>query len=320
MLWGLGTAHKMAQYELCQIKPSSKLLETQGAYQKTMHLAQQYIDQGNIIPALKAVRHARSLPGYKNIPESLKKWGELYQHIPKKAFQGVQKILDCPVSSFKYASADLKYILDESESQFILYDMVSGDCLQKRFYTDLEPDARDPVYCEAASTLVLSSDAQTVFWGSKDFFGPKSSLGYRIKKQVLSQKKYSGLYEGHDDEILSLYLDATYSWLLSGSADHTMRLWGVKNYRCLRIFRGHQFAVNSVILSKDGRLAISGSSDRTVRVWQIDTGRCLRVLEGHNAGVTAIALSHDGRYLLSGSRDGTLRLWLVETGECKRMI
>jgi WD40 repeat protein/serine/threonine protein kinase len=164
----------------------------------------------------------------------------------------------------------------------------------------------------------------------------------------------------HSDWVLAVCLGADGRLALSGSADHTARLWDVNSRRCLRTFQGHTSAVMAVALSGDGRLAATGSFDRTVRLWQVDSGRvwagehgecvnavslsaagdlalsasddqllavidvvhaqCLHVLEGHAAGVKCAHLSDDGRLALSGDAAGKLKLWDVAGGACLRTL
>ena len=108
---------------------------------------------------------------------------------------------------------------------------------------------------------------------------------------------------------------------LSGSRDHTVRLWDVETGRCLRVFKGHTSVVWSVAWSADQCRALSGDSEGIIRLWDVEKGRCLRVLKGHTSGeVQGLAWSADQRRALSGSGDYTVRLWDVETGRCLRVL
>jgi hypothetical protein len=68
--------------------------------------------------------------------------------------------------------------------------------------------------------------------------------------------------------------------VLTGSQDHTVRLWDVETGHCLRVLEGHTNGIWGLAWSADGQRALSGSQDNTVRLWDVETGRCLRVLEG----------------------------------------
>ncbi|GAM52229.1 hypothetical protein EBME_0692 [bacterium endosymbiont of Mortierella elongata FMR23-6] len=70
--------------------------------------------------------------------------------------------------------------------------------------------------------------------------------------------------------------------LVSGSDDHTVRLWAVngeKNRQ--KIFKGHTSSVFSVVYSPSGAQIASGSSDMTVKLWSVEDETCpLKNLRG----------------------------------------
>jgi WD40 repeat protein len=69
--------------------------------------------------------------------------------------------------------------------------------------------------------------------------------------------------------------------LVSGSYDHTVRVWDLNHGSNVFCFRGHTEKVYSVGYSHELRRAASGSMDATVRVWCTRTGVCLHVLKGN---------------------------------------
>ena len=106
--------------------------------------------------------------------------------------------------------------------------------------------------------------------------------------------------------------------IVSGSSDHTIRLWDAETRELLRPpLMGHEGAVLSVVFSPDGRRILSGSRDQTIRLWDAETGVLLRPpLKGHKDAVLSVAFSPvDGKYIVSGSDDNTILIWNAETGE-----
>lgn len=112
--------------------------------------------------------------------------------------------------------------------------------------------------------------------------------------------------------------------IVSGSADCTVRLWGMvldtvsdkdkdspslspfsgeqaaTSWVCFRVLRGHKGAVNAVAVmdSSSGRMSkrkqrvVSASSDGTVRLWDVLSGEVLQRLAQHAGSVTALALRY----------------------------
>ena len=63
-------------------------------------------------------------------------------------------------------------------------------------------------------------------------------------------------------------------WLLSASADESIRLWHVGSAECLAIFNGdagHRDAVISLDVRFDGRCFATGSIDGSIKVWPLET-------------------------------------------------
>ncbi len=93
---------------------------------------------------------------------------------------------------------------------------------------------------------------------------------------------------GHDDGVYSVAFDREGRRIVSGSYDHTVRVWDAASGAELACLRGHDSAVESVAFDREGRRIVSGSSDQTVRVWDAATGDCLEVIPGFG-DVAAIA-------------------------------
>ncbi len=125
---------------------------------------------------------------------------------------------------------------------------------------------------------------------------------------------------GHSQAVASVAFSPDGKTALSGSFDHTARLWDLATGREIRKLEGHSKEVTSVAFSPDGKTALSGSADCTVRLWDLATGREIRKLEGHSGVVLSVAFSPDSTTALSGSFDHTARLWDLATGREIRKI
>ncbi|MEK6337443.1 MAG: caspase family protein [Acidobacteriota bacterium] len=119
---------------------------------------------------------------------------------------------------------------------------------------------------------------------------------------------------GHSSRVNCAVFIPNQSWLASGSADNSIRLWDLNSGLELRALHGHKNWITALAVSRSGELLASGSNDRTVRVWSVSSGRELLTLTGHQAVVDAVLFSPDDRWVISGSADSTIRIWDATSG------
>ena len=122
------------------------------------------------------------------------------------------------------------------------------------------------------------------------------------------------LNTAHTSSIESVAFSPNGLMALSGSADHTLKLWDLRSSRVLRTFVGHSSNIQTVAFSPDGQTALSGAYDGSMKLWDVASGKLLRTFQGHSNSVSSVAFSPDGRTALSGSADDTLKLWDVASG------
>ncbi|KAJ6621658.1 TFIID and SAGA subunit [Mycena sp. CBHHK59/15] len=131
---------------------------------------------------------------------------------------------------------------------------------------------------------------------------------------------------GHSGPVYSVAFDplsgsaAPPKYLLSSSADATVRLWSMDTMTNLVAFRGHENPIWDVKWSPMGIYFATGSRDRTARLWSTDRISCLRVYAGHLSDVDCVQFHPNSLYLATGSSDWTARLWDVQRGSCIRVF
>ena len=108
--------------------------------------------------------------------------------------------------------------------------------------------------------------------------------------------------------------------VLTGSDDHTARIWDADSGRELRVLRGSAGLVTSVAFSPDGRQVLTASADKSARLWDADSGRELRVFNWHSESVSRVTFSPDGTRLLTGSDDNSALLWDADSGRELRLF
>lgn len=104
------------------------------------------------------------------------------------------------------------------------------------------------------------------------------------------------------------------SWIASGGADNSVKIWQTASGRELRSLNGHRGYIRSLARSSNGQWLASGSSDRDVKLWEVATARELHAFKGHTGTVEVLAFSADYRWLASGGADGTIKIWDPNSG------
>lgn len=120
-------------------------------------------------------------------------------------------------------------------------------------------------------------------------------------------------FMGHTETSYSAFISNDSKYVLSASADKTVRIWSVETGTA-RIFEGHTDHVFYAIFSPDEKIIASASKDCTVRLWDVKTGALIHVLEGHTKNVKSVAFSPNGERIASISYDNTIKIWDASKG------
>lgn len=115
-------------------------------------------------------------------------------------------------------------------------------------------------------------------------------------------------HEGHRECVYTIqFFD---KWLVSGSRDHTMRIWDLETRRVKGApLVGHTQSVLCLQFdpTPEEDVIISGSSDTTVKIWKFSTGQLLQTLQAHKESVLNLRFDH--RYLVTCSKDKLIKIW-----------
>ena len=122
---------------------------------------------------------------------------------------------------------------------------------------------------------------------------------------------------GHTGPVSAFAFSPDGTRVLTGSDDHTARLWDAATGKSVATLTGHTGYVSAVAFSPDGMRVLTGSVDHTARLWDAATGKAVATLGGHTSASTAVAFSPDGTRVLTGSVDDTARLW---DGGCGKAV
>ena len=119
---------------------------------------------------------------------------------------------------------------------------------------------------------------------------------------------------GHSSTVLSV--PVTGDRIVSGSVDHTIKVWDLNSGRLIRTLRGHSSSVYSVVVA--GNRIVSGSQNGRIKVWDLNSGRLIRTLTGHSSYIRSVAVAGDR--IVSGSEDHTIKVWNLNSGQLIRTL
>ncbi|XP_076782672.1 WD repeat-containing protein 27 isoform X2 [Arvicanthis niloticus] len=105
-----------------------------------------------------------------------------------------------------------------------------------------------------------------------------------------------------------------YNLFLTTAVGDGVRLWDLRNLRCVRCFEGHpnRSYPCGVAFSPCGRLMACGAEDRHAYVYEMGSSSFLHRLGGHTDTITEVAFNPAAPQLVTATLDGKLQLFVAE--------
>ena len=121
--------------------------------------------------------------------------------------------------------------------------------------------------------------------------------------------------------ILALTVDYNNNWLIAGSYDSNIYVWGLPcastpSIRLLHVLRGHRSAVRSLVClapfsTFSPPCLMSGSYDRTIKLWELAEEECRCAGSLGTRGSVWTMVVHDG-LLLGAIGDSSIKVWRMD--------
>ncbi|KAL0310263.1 UNVERIFIED_CONTAM: Coatomer subunit beta'-2 [Sesamum calycinum] len=99
-------------------------------------------------------------------------------------------------------------------------------------------------------------------------------------------------------------------YLITGSDDHTAKVWDYQTKSCIQTLEGHTHNVSAVCFHPELPIIITGSEDGTVRIWHATTYRLENTLNYGLERVWALGYMKGSRRVVIGYDEGTIMVKL----------
>jgi WD40 repeat protein/serine/threonine protein kinase len=128
------------------------------------------------------------------------------------------------------------------------------------------------------------------------------------------------IFEGHTAPISEIAVSLNGQYVVTGSADKTLRIWNVKKGCCDSVISTLPDEPTLLAITPDGQYVISASLETNPRLWNTISGECLNVLKGHTDFIHDLKITIDGKYALTACDDNNIRIWSIPEGICLKEL
>lgn len=125
---------------------------------------------------------------------------------------------------------------------------------------------------------------------------------------------------GHSGPIYALRFCSANKYLISGSADGTIRLWSLDLFKTICVYKAHTFPIWTVDFAPNDFFFASGGADRQAIVWCIKSNKPERLFLTSLSDVTVVKFHSNGNYLFTGSSDHKIRMHQLEPAKMVRVF
>ena len=120
--------------------------------------------------------------------------------------------------------------------------------------------------------------------------------------------------EGHLKTISSIAISPNGYQVVTGSADHSIKVWNLRTRSCEYTIPAHNNIVSKVMFEKhSGAFLVSSSYDNSVKTWAHPSWTPIQTLQGHDNKVMCVDSTPDSSCFVTASFDRTFKIWTPQS-------
>lgn len=125
---------------------------------------------------------------------------------------------------------------------------------------------------------------------------------------------------GHSDRVTSVIFSHDGKFIISGSADHTIKVWDFATAKVVRTIGGHNSYIKEVLISSDDSFILSCSGfDNEIKIWDFSTGKLLKSITEWS-DVNSMAISPNNIFLATGTDDSSVKIWNIAENKLIKIL
>ena len=159
--------------------------------------------------------------------------------------------------------------------------------------------------------LAVTPNGRFLVSGSEDFTIKVWDLNDGKEIENLQEQQEARYRSRHAARVNAVAVTPDSRFVISGSDDHTVKMWNIDDGTEARTFLGHTAEVSDVAVSDDGRYVISASHDYTIKVWDARNGEMVATFTG-DSPMLASAVGELGT-IVAGDQSGRIHFLRLET-------
>lgn len=131
--------------------------------------------------------------------------------------------------------------------------------------------------------------------------------------------EHLGTFIGHRRGVWSARFSPVDQILATSSSDHTVKLWSLNDFSCLRTFEGHQDSVLAVAFLTRGMQLVSSCANGNLKLWSVKNAECLNTIDAHTEKLPCFLVNKQENQLITGSSDSEIHIWSDVTEQRKEL-